>query len=155
MRGKKIFCIYGCFTLYAYHLCQHWQSSGILIFLHKYCIVISDAMVYSLLDALFLLLSVILSELHEEPRRKDWVTEKKYIEEFVWGISLFWLLALLSMYFCWFLCLLPPTFQVTCLRNGPYKDIHIAMGGILCDDIVRKRSKIGKSPTIYIWTLLL
>ena len=46
--------------------------------------------------------------------------------------------------------LLPPTFQVKCLRNGPYKDIHIAMGGILCDDIVRKRSKIGKSPTIYI-----
>ena len=56
---------------------------------------------------------------------------KKYIEEFVWGISHFWLHGLLSMSFCCFLCLLPPTFQVTCFKNGSYKDIHIAMGGIL------------------------
>ena len=80
----------------------HWQSSGILIFLCKYYIVISDTLVYSFLDALFLLLAVILSELHEKPRRKDWVTEKKYIEEFVWGISLFLLHALFSMSFCLF-----------------------------------------------------
>ena len=87
--------------------------------------------------------------------RTSWETKKerlsyrkKYIEEFVWGISLFWLHALLSMSFCCFLCLLPPTFQVTYSRNGPYKDIHIAMGGILCDDIMSKRSKIWKSPTI-------
>ena len=57
--------------------------------------------------------------------RTSWETKKerlsyrkKYIEEFVWGISLFWLHAL-SMSFCCFLCLLPPTFQVTWLRNGP------------------------------------
>ena len=54
----------------------HWQSSGILIFLYKYCIVISDTLVGSFLDVHFLLLAVILSELHEKPRRKDWVTEK-------------------------------------------------------------------------------
>ena len=33
---------------------------------------------------------LILSELHFKPRRKDWVTEKTYIEEFVWGTSLFY-----------------------------------------------------------------
>ena len=54
----------------------HWQGSGILTFLCKYCIVISDELVGSFLDVHFLLLAVILSELHEKPRRKDWVTEK-------------------------------------------------------------------------------
>ena len=63
------------------------------------------------------------------------------------GIT-FRLQALLSMAFCCFLCLLLTIFQVTCLRNGHYKDIHIAIGDILCDDIMRKQSKIGKSATI-------
>ena len=54
----------------------HWQSSGILISLYKNYIVISDTLVDSFLDVLFLLLAVILSELHENPRREDWVTEK-------------------------------------------------------------------------------
>ena len=62
------------------HVCinnPHWQSSGITLFLCKYYIVISDTLVRSFLDGLFLLLAVILSELHEKPRRnKDWVTEK-------------------------------------------------------------------------------
>ena len=40
----------------------------------KYYIVILDTLVSSFLDILFLLLAVILSELHEKPRRKDWVT---------------------------------------------------------------------------------
>ena len=39
-------------------------------------LVIADALVGSFLDVLFLLLAVILSELHEKPRRNDWVTEK-------------------------------------------------------------------------------
>ena len=47
------------------------------------------------LNVFSLLLAVILLEFHENPRRKDWVAEKRYIEEFVWGISLFWLHALL------------------------------------------------------------
>ena len=57
----------------------HWQNSGIIIFLCKYYIVISDVLVGFFLDVLFLvlLLAVILSELHEKPKRnKDWVTEK-------------------------------------------------------------------------------
>ena len=49
----------------------HRQSSGVLIFLCKYYIVISDELVGSLLDVLFLLLAVILSERHENPRKKD------------------------------------------------------------------------------------
>ena len=53
-----------------------WQCSGILIFLCKYYIVVSDTLIGSSLDVLFLLLDVILSELIEKPRRKDWVTEK-------------------------------------------------------------------------------
>ena len=51
-----------------------------------------------LLDVFFLL-AVILSELHENPRRKRLIYRKKYIEEFVWGTSLFWLYALLLMSF--------------------------------------------------------
>ena len=54
------------------HICinsPHHQSRRIIIFLCKYYIVISDTLVDCLLDVLFLLLAVILSELHEEPRR--------------------------------------------------------------------------------------
>ena len=62
------------------HACistPHWQSSGIIIFLCKYYLINSDARVGSFLDVFFLLLAVILSELHEKPRsNKDWVTEK-------------------------------------------------------------------------------
>ena len=55
----------------------HWQSGGIIIFLYKYFIVISDKLVGTSLDVLFLLLAVILPGLLEKPRRnKDWVTEK-------------------------------------------------------------------------------
>ena len=44
--------------------------------MRKYYIVISDTLVGSFLDVFFLLLAVILSELREKPRKKDWVTEK-------------------------------------------------------------------------------
>ena len=54
----------------------HRQSSEIIIFLCKYYIVISDILVGSFLDVLFLLLAGILLELHEKLRRKDCVTEK-------------------------------------------------------------------------------
>ena len=55
----------------------HWQSGVIIIFLCKYYIAISDALVGSFLDVLFLLLAVILSGFLEKPRRnKDLVTEK-------------------------------------------------------------------------------
>ena len=41
----------------------------------KYYIVISNTLVGAFLDGLFLLLAVILSELHDKPRRKDWVRD--------------------------------------------------------------------------------
>ena len=96
MRGKKIFCIYGFFSIswslntiefldtYAFINNSHQQSSGISVFLCKYYIVISDTLVGTFLDVLFFLLAVILSELHEKSKRKDWVTEKstqKYLRE--------------------------------------------------------------------------
>ena len=49
----------------------HRQSSAILLFLYKYYIVISGALVGFFLDAFFLLLTVILSELCEKRKRKD------------------------------------------------------------------------------------
>ena len=61
------------------HVCisnPHWQNSEIMIFFCKYDVVISDILVGSLLDVLYFFLAVILSELHETPRRKEWVTEK-------------------------------------------------------------------------------
>ena len=63
------------------HTCVYKQptltSSGIIMFLCKIYIVISDTLVGFFLDVLFLLLAVILSELYEKPKRnKDWVTEK-------------------------------------------------------------------------------
>ena len=46
------------------------------------------------------------------------------------------------MSFYWFLRLLPPFSHVMPLRYDAYRDAYIAMGGILCDDIINKRSKI-------------
>ena len=89
---------------------------------------------------------------HRNTIRISWETKKERlsyrktcIEEFVWGISLFWLHAFLSMSFCCFLLLLSPPSQVRHLRNGCYKDTHIAMSGILFVDIMSKRSKTWKS----------
>ena len=87
-----------------------WQSSEIIIFLCEYYLVIWDTL-RTFLAVLFLLLAVILSELYEKPRsNRNWVTEKKNIEEFVWGTSLFWEHALLAMSFfaAFFLCFLLP-----------------------------------------------
>ena len=47
-----------------------------MLFFCKYDVVISDILVGSFLDVLYVLFVVILSELHEKPRRKYWVTEK-------------------------------------------------------------------------------
>ena len=97
MREKKIFCIYGWFSVsccidkgrkitslntiksldtYVFINNPHWQSSGITIFLCKFYVGISDKLVGSFLNVLFLLFAVILSVPQEKPRRKNWVTEK-------------------------------------------------------------------------------
>ena len=90
--NEKIFCMYGCFSIsyikeVKYHIfwynhvlrctCIYKQpiltKSSKMIFCCKFYL-------YSYLrytDMFSLLLAVILSELHEKPRRKDWVTELK------------------------------------------------------------------------------
>ena len=42
-----------------------------------------------LFDVFLLFFTVILLELHKKQRREDWVAEKKYIDEPLWGTSLF------------------------------------------------------------------
>ena len=89
-------------------------------FLCKYYIVISDALVGFFLDVLFLLLAVILSELHVKRRRKDWVSEKIYRKICVRGIHFLTALPPFYVIFCCFLCLRPSPSQVTYLLNGLY-----------------------------------
>ena len=78
----------------------HWQSSGNIIFLCQYYIVISDRQVGSFLAVFFLLLLVILLELHVKHWRKDWVSEKIYSKICVRGIN--------------FLAALPPFYLILC-----------------------------------------
>ena len=80
-----------------------------------------------------------------ETKKERLSYKKTYIKEFLWRISLFWLHAVLSMSFYCFLRLLPPSSQVMPLRNDAYKDTYVARGGILCDDVISKRSKIWES----------
>ena len=49
---------------------------GSTVFLRKYYIVTSETLVSSFLDVFFLLFAIMLSELHEKPRRKE-VLQKK------------------------------------------------------------------------------
>ena len=109
----------------------HWQSGGIKIFLYKFFIVISDKLVCTFLDVLFLLLAV---------------SEKKYIEEFVWVTSLFWMHTLLSMslFIAFFVYSLHISKWHSC-SMVPTKIHNIAMEGIQCDYIMNERSKIWKS----------
>ena len=92
-----------------------------MIFLCKYFLVISDTQVDSFLDVLFLLLAVILPELHEEPGGKDSITEKSTWKNLCEEIHFFDCTPFLRC-LC-FLRLLLPLSQLTYFRNGPYKDI--------------------------------
>ena len=84
----------------------------------KYYIVIYDTLVGSFLNVLFLLLAVILSELHVKPRRK--VSEEIYRNICVRGINFLTALTPFYVIRCCFLCLLLSPSQVTYLLNGPY-----------------------------------
>ena len=100
----------------------HPQISGIIMFLCKHYIVTSNTLAGSFLFVLFLLLAVILSGLHEKPRRKkDWVTKKVHRRIFERDITF------LTAHppFCHFLLLSSftlPSPHVSYLLNGPYKD---------------------------------
>ena len=91
-----------------------WQSSGILIFLCKYYIVVTDTLVGSL-DVLVLLLPVILSELHEKTRRNDWVTEKSTLSNLREGYRFCdYTLPFLCLFVAFFLYSLPLPKWHTC-----------------------------------------
>ena len=112
----------------------NWQKRRNITFLWKYYIVISDTMVGSFLDIFFLLLPVILSEFYVKPNRKIEL-QKKYKAEFVWGSSLFWLHALLSMSF--FVAFFIYSFPFPKWRNCTMAH----MVGILCDNIMSDSRK--------------
>ena len=85
----------------------------------------------------------------ETNKQKRFSYRKKYIEEFVWRTSLFWLHALLSImsFVAFFSNSLLLSRGYTCWM-APIKIHHIPAGGILCDDIMSERSKIWKSLAI-------
>ena len=120
------------------HTCMrkqpHWQSSGIIIFLCKYYIIISNTLGGSLFDVLFLFLPVVLSEFHKKPRRnKEWVTEKSTWKNFCEGHHFLRLHASLSVPFfvTLFVYSLPFPKWHNCWM-APIKIHNNAMGGILC-----------------------
>ena len=76
-----------------------------------------------------------------ETKKKRLSYRRKCIEEFAWGISLFWLHALLSMSFCCFLRLLPPPSQVTHLWNDRCKDIYLLLCVAFCVVMSRVNSR--------------
>ena len=88
---------------YAFVNNPYQQSSGILIFLCKYYIVISDTLVGTFLDVLFLLLAIILLELHEKPKRKAELQKKVHRSicvrdiTFLSALSPFYVFLLLSL----------------------------------------------------------
>ena len=89
------------------------------MFLCKYYIVISDTLVDSLLNVLFLLLAVILSQPHEKTgRNKDLVTEKSTQKNLSEGQDFFDCTPSFYVTLCCFHRLLPSPSQVTYLMNG-------------------------------------
>ena len=104
----------------------HWQSGGIIIFLCKYYIIISDTLVGTFLDVLFLLLAVRLSGLYEKPRKKkDWVQKKVHRRICVRDINFF---NCTTSFLCHFCCFFPAPSQVTQLLNRLYKDTKYCYG---------------------------
>ena len=118
-----------------------------MIFFCKYDVVISDIRVGSFLDVLYFFLAVIISELHEKPRRKDWVTEKSRYNNLCKGYHFFDSTPSFILYNFLLLSLfsLPPPFQMTYLLNDPIKIHDNALVGIACDDTMSEQSKIWQS----------
>ena len=118
-------------------LTKYWNHHNIFV-----QIVISDTLVGSFLDALFLLLAVILLKSHEKPRRNTEKSAQKNLCEnhhFFYRMFSF----LCHFFVAFFLSTLPLPKWRTCLMF-PLKIHNVAMGGILCDDIMSERSKIRK-----------
>ena len=92
----------------------HWQSGGIKIFLYKFFIVISDKLVGTFLDVLFLLLAVILpGSLRNQKGIKIEFQKKVHRRICVSYITFLNAHPPFYVTFYCFLRLLPPHFQVT------------------------------------------
>ena len=90
MRQKKIFCIIGRFIVSHYiafldsHVCinnPYRQSSGIIIFLRRYYVVISHTLIGSKMSFSCRLLQYYQSFIRNSEEKLE--LQKKYIEEFV------------------------------------------------------------------------
>ena len=105
-----------------------------------YTVVVSDTLVGSFLDVLFLSLAVILSELHK--KQKERLSYRKKVHRGICVRDITFLTA--RSPFHAFLLLsssTPSPFPNDGLAEW-LLDTYIGMGGILCDDIMSKRSKI-------------
>ena len=90
----------------------------------KYYIVIWGAQVRYFLDVLFLLLAIVLSQPHEEPRRNNDRVAERIHSLFMTARHSF------NIIFCCFLSLLSPPSQTMYFLSGPY--IDILLGVVLC-----------------------
>ena len=142
MREKKIFCVYGCFSVTRYinggkksHLDTqlnfqtHMYKQPTLTNQWNYNIFVRT--LYSFfrytgrlfLECALFLLAVIFSGLHEKLRRnEDKLLKKVHRRVCERGITFLTVRPPFYVTFCCFLYLLSPTSQVKHLLNGPYKD---------------------------------
>ena len=111
------------------HVCinnAYWQSDENITILCIYLIVISDTQICSWMC--FLLAHCIIIRASWETKKQRLSYRKKYIEEFVWETSLFWLHTLVIFCrFFFFFCLLPSPTQVTYLLNDNFEYIAILL----------------------------
>ena len=86
-------------------------ACGIIIFLCKYYVVLSDLLAESFLDVFFLLLTVKLSELYEKPRRIKIELQKNVLRRIcVKDLTQIFLTArppFMSFFIVFFVCSLP------------------------------------------------
>ena len=111
----------------------HCQSSGIIIFVCKYYIVISSILVVFFLDVVFFLFDVILLELYEKPRmNKNWDKEKSATKDLCERHHFF---ECTSSLLCHFLLLSSstPLPKWRTYWMAPVKIHNSVMGGILGD----------------------
>ena len=150
MREKKIFLhilLFQCITLYQKrqkitpldtieffdtHACinnPHSEGSGIIIFLRKYYIVISDALGGSFLDALFLLFAVYYqSFMGNQEGIKIQLQKILHRRICVRDITTFMTAHLPFYAICCFFCGFPFTTQVTDLLIDLHKDAQYSYG---------------------------
>ena len=147
MRGNKIFCIYGCFSVssyinggtsvntiellstYVFVNNPHWKIVQFYYFSNIFQYFLYNYFRYTgrlfLRCPLFVIrCNIIIASWETKTERLSY--RKKYIEEFVWVISLFWLHTLLSVLFvAFFVYSFPLPKWRSCRMTPIYTYIHI------------------------------